>query len=1214
MRIQKIEIAGFKSFKDRTVIQFDAGITGIVGPNGCGKSNIVDSLVWVMGEMSAKDLRGSQMTDVIFAGTETYGPLGVAEVSLTLLNDGGPFPVKYQRMSEIMVTRRLYRNGESEYLINKEPARLKDIQEIFMDTGAGAKGFSIIQQGMIGRIVTSKPEDRRHLIEEAAGLTKFKARKKESQRKLDQTEQNLMRMADIISEVEKQVDSLARQAEKAQKYRDMKSRIESLDMRLAVEEFGKYETEIATLKSSGQSAGDLERDLESQRSLIESKLAGFRTAQLEREKNLEDAAQELKLREDRLRTKQFEIDRLSLSAEQMGRDLERIDSTKAEQLVKQEGFSARMNELETQITESSEGLSQVRTRFVEADSEYKTMAEVAKTKDSELTSQRRELFAILQSTGTLEARASSFEANYQDIQTRIEEAQYELNEKNEKLTDAKTEAEALKSTVDEANERFLAAGQQLGELRVANKILQEDLHKKEIEHNKLVRSRDETQSHLAALEKLRESRAGFSEGAREVLSHFADAKPLLEYLQADKYEAALEQALGIYHDLLLIQGEESIVQAFQSLREHEKGRVQMALVGGPKLGRTLPSADLIPTLRAKEGVLALGQDFYSQENPASAWLQELLGSLVIVQNLEIALSLSKEFSGWDFITEQGEMISSQGVYWGGQAGDGPVLRTLKEIQTLTQQLESTQAQVDENLVKVEALRTQIAESKTQEENLVSERQQLQIQAVEMKKDYELANSGVQQLERDVARAQMELLKLNGREEEVRDKLEEIREKLLEQTSRKSELESAISEIDQDLESDRQRLNPLQEEVQELRIQLVSLEQQLKSQEREREMIESSLRDLSTGGARLTDEFRLLMEQKHREEKQAEVLKAEVDFLIQGIEEAREKVIELREILDKAHQEVREDEDKLLKLAQELSRLQTNRGELSIRCEQLELKLQFRRNQLTERYILTQEEMERKVQLLRENLQAQEESSGEKTPAVDIEKTGREIHELQEKVARMGEVNLTAIEEYNVVNERFQYLTRQRDDLEKAKSQLIEVMERIDSICAQRFKDTFEAVREKFQKVFPVLFGGGVGRIELVQEEGVAPEDAGIEIIAQPPGKRMQSVSLMSGGEKALTAVALVFSIFLIRPSPYCLLDEVDAPLDDANVHRFNELVREMSRRSQVILITHNKNTMSGIGKLYGVTMQERGVSTMVSVDLGSQRFQKQAVLPELQNN
>lgn len=1191
MRIKKIELVGFKSFKDRTVIHFDAGITGIVGPNGCGKSNIVDALMWVMGEMSAKDLRGSQMTDVIFGGAEGYAPLGMCEVSLTLENDGGAFPAKYIKHSEIMVTRRLYRSGEGEYFVNKEPARLKDVQEIFMDTGAGSKGFSIIAQGMIGKIITAKPEDRRMLIEEAAGITKFKARKKESQRKLQQTDQNLVRLQDIIGELKRQIDSLQRQAQRAERYRNIKNQIEDLDLWLSSAQYIELKRAADEAQAIFNEAQSMEVEGETNLSTLQGQLEVLKLQILEKEKLVEEQQTEFFNKQSTVQKKEMEIQELRFEIEQARRNEQMTGTILQEQEARKELLARDKATLDAQVAELKEEAETLAATFAEKNDIFQNSNSRIAEVDEELTTKRRELFAVGQSESSLDARVNSLSAQIADLTERQDNEQLVLNELREKQVEFENRRKKVFNELDKERQMQLDLANDVDSFEANKKILAESVATKKAEVEQFKDSLNEVASRLYGLENLQNNFEGFQEGVKQVMlwqktrtqemmadgsvvTHF---QPVSEVVEVPaEYEVAMEAALGSRLQMLLSSDANIAMDAVTHLKENKSGRSSFLSASDSRGGMNRASAPV-----TESGVQAILKDVVKSADKFQNTVAYLLDGVAIVDSIRTALALRPRYEGWTFVTVDGDTLTADGVLTGGssESADSGVLKRRREIKELSEKK-------DEFAGKLALAQAALRKTEEQLNNVLNDFEGAQkrkieqeIKVTELRKDLERAENELANAQQAVERQERELKKITEQVEVQEAKLEELNQALFEARERKVLLESEVESLNSELNSTRLGFDGLQAEVTDLQVKSASKTQEYQGVLRQLEMVTKSLNDLDSQLARMSEEAQGYNTQMTESQMNLEEKKIEFERLLDEVEQLKLQVARTKDEYEVMSESARTIEEEAMSSQRLRNERQHKMNDSQLKLEQAKMKEQYLIDQIRERYMLNLPDVVEKY-------------AGREG---DFLEADAQLKDLREKLSKIGEVNLSAIEEYEETAQRYEFLTKQHADLTEAKEQLRKVIDRINRICSKRFKETFDLVNDRFTRVFPVLFGGGEANLTLIENEEKG--EAGIEIMARPPGKKTQNVSLMSGGEKALTAVALVFSIFLVKPSPYCLLDEVDAPLDDANVFRFNDLVREMAKRSQIIVVTHNKHTMEVAGKLYGVTMQERGVSTMVSVSL-----------------
>jgi len=1194
LRIKKLELHGFKSFKDRTVIHFDAGITGIVGPNGCGKSNIVDALVWVMGEMSAKHLRGSSMEDVIFAGAEGYAPVGLAEVSLTLENDGVAFPGKYMHFSEVMVTRRLHRSGESEYLINKESARLRDIQEIFMDTGAGSKGFSIIEQGAIGKIITAKPEDRRMLIEEAAGITKFKVRKRESQRKLEATEQNLLRLQDIIGEQKRQLDSLERQAQRAERYRGLKNQVQEKEILLSSKSYLQMHEESLAAEAILTEAREFETTNQSDMNQKEASLQTMKLDLLEREKSVEEKSlahaglhTKTQYLENEIRELHFEIEQAKRNKEMTGSILGQFQARKKALDVDLEATLGRHQIVKTEAEESEVKYNEQREKLT-------AIQDRIRHADEELTVKRREMLTVSQSESHLDARLVSLNSQIEDFNERVQTSLSVVNELKDQKQQFETRRNSLFSQLEQERQMQLGLMQDAENFQANLDILKTQVIEKNKDLQSFKDSLNEVSSRLYGLENLQANFEGFEEGVKNVMLwqkkkvehaggqvEFVDEmKPLAEVVEVPAdYELAMEAALGSKLQLLLSEKSETALGAVDYLKEEKTGR--SGFISSDLTFNLALNEQQAHHLKGAPGVEALLKDVVTVPARFQKQVDSFVGTVAIVDSVRSALKLRPEFPGVTFVTKDGDALSSDGVLTGGtsEGADSGVLKRRREIKELSGLREESAGKLALAQAALQKMEAQLKTVEKDFENAKKLQSEKELLVASLRKDLERAESelnnagtALSRQSAEVDRLQAQLQKMHDDQRELQDKVTEVREKKL-------ELDTAVHNLTAELDSSRTGVDQLQHDVTNLQVSSASKRQELNGLNHQLEMLNKSLAEIEEQLQKMNSETEKSVESLSVNQVLIEQKKVELEHLIREVEMASQTLAQVKDEYEQLSARVRELESEISKNMMAISEQRSRLNEAQLKLEQLRMKEQYLIDQINERYMMTLSEI----------------AHQHKDTEVDVALLESEVQDLKSKLNKIGEVNLSAIEEYDDLINRYNFMSQQFTDLTEAKEQLRRVIDRINRICSRRFKETFEQVNERFTKVFPVLFGGGEAKLTLIEDP--EKDEMGIDIMSRPPGKKLQSVTLLSGGEKALTAVSLIFSIFLVKPSPFCLLDEVDAPLDDANVSRFNDLVKEMAKRSQIIVVTHNKHTMKVNNKLFGVTMEEKGVSKMVSVSL-----------------
>ena len=1113
---------------------------------------------------------------------------------MILENDGGLFPVKYLNHSELMVTRRLHRSGESEYLINRQPTRLRDIQEIFMDTGAGAKGFSIVEQGAISQLVTAKPEERRVLIEEAAGITKFRNRKKESQRKLKATETNLVRLQDIIRELKRQMDGLQRQAQKAQRYRKLKTELEDIELWISSKEFLKLRERTRETKKEFNRARDRQIELESRATELQARLADLRSRALGGEKIIEDFRTSLKQNQEEVRKKETEIREMGFQIEQARRSKEMTTSRLTESQIREKAFVENFQTLTERLDRIKKRSEELKNQYETEKNKYDQKQNLIKEHENRRDENRGKLFSLTESRAQARTKQGRLEETLFHLKAELTRAKNTLNGlEDQKAKSVKNCKKALEVFQKERQMQMDLSGD-VESLKNQKEALNRELQLKNSEVTQFKENLSEVTSRLYGLKNLRDNFEGFQEGVRSImlrqkkdLEGQRDKIPLEKFIPVSEilkvpetFEVALEAVLGPRLQMLVSQNREESLKALEYLKEKKSGRSSFY-----SLSSALQTHDHSETSLVKnsQGVRVLLTDVVEVSGEKRSLVEGLIHKVAVVEDIHQALRLQSLFPSWSFVTLEGDLFTGEGILSGGYKGDvsSGVLERKREIEQLGQSKEEWSGKLALTRASVKKLENQLNQIHGNLEETLRDETDKEILVSGLKKDLQRAEEEQKNVSLALGEQEKKLDDLLKREKQIHEQLSDLNFHLHEMADKKKELELSIEKSTTLLKRESPDLGHLQSTVTDLQVENAKTQQELVGVQQERQRIEESLDEIrgrmnqmdeeSSKNNQLITDTRVLLEER----------KVKLEILIQKVQQQESELAGLRDDYEKSNSRLFELQETFSQTTAEKNKQQSKMNEAQLLLEQSRMNEQNLIEKILERYRKNLPEMA-------EELAARDR---------DRECSEEQINSLREKLNSMGSVNLSAIEEHEELNSRFDFLSQQYTDLISAKSQLIKVIDRINRVCLKRFRETFKSVNERFEKVFPILFGGGQARLILIEDP--QKEDMGVDIVAKPPGKKLQSVSLLSGGEKALTAVSLIFSIFLVKPSPYCLLDEVDAPLDDANVMRFNDLVKEMAKRSQVILVTHNKYTMEVVEKLYGVTMEEKGVSRMVSVDLGA---------------
>jgi chromosome segregation protein len=1181
MRLKRLEMVGFKSFAQKTVVELNPGITAVVGPNGCGKSNIVDALRWAMGEQSARHLRGHHMEDVVFNGSDSLPQTGMAEVSIIFDNDEGRGPAEYGNFSEIMITRRLFRSGESEYLINKVPCRLKDIVEFFLGTGIGSKAYSIVEQGRVDELVNAKPEDRRVIIEEAAGTSKYKSRKLVAERKLERTQQNLLRMTDIVREIERQIRSMELQARKAERYRALKAELKEKDLACAVLQRNALDDEIA----------EKERALAGTEERLAAHIAALRSKEAESEEvrlALMEADREIGERQEDLYQH-----KVALQTQEQARDFTRKDLA---QLAQAESDSraalAQLEEKAVQLATEIEELRKAQESFIQLslfeqtfledkELELKTLQERMAALQAE---QEQEKAALIESANRIAYLRNDSLAKQKrrgEIERDLARNREEYEAASAALAEAQQKSGAAKSALEVSLDQARECARDAAQAETAARDLGAQRQQHETSIATLKEQLQESRSRLISLEDLQKNYEGYHEGVRAIMLKKQQAAVpngiyglVAEVLEApESYEKALTAVLGDRLQYVIVKGQEEGVEAVEYLKHQASGRgsfipVQLSRKQSKPLpvGEAEVVAPLLDVISVKDGYRDVAE--------------YLLNDVVLVKDLQAGLALwSRNGYYSTIVTPDGEVIDPMGIVTGGSEAplEGSFLAQRRRIRDLRETVAELEDELGEREAELARVREALARAESRRAQLSSEMHRLELERVRLEHEHLAAEGDSGRLAVMVHSLTQEETELNSAVQALAAEILECEAQVNALLAEKTGREESLAAIQATAGELRRALETLEAAVTQSRIRHAALSEK---RDNTYSTLEDRLKQQAENAGRIAVSQTRIAELQERQEAtrnalaQAEEALANRRAVVSGLEERLQAQRQSYRTISAGLAELEESIKEIRPLVEAC---QDEKNRIQLALSEKRLNYQHLADTMRERYDID-------LTTLPANL-------SDKFPERDD--LLLEIDELRGRLERMGEVNLAAIGEYEELTTRFQFMNQQKQDLEKSIADLQQTIVKLNRVCRLRFKETFEAINEKFESIFPRLFRGGKAKLVLTDENDYL--ETGIDIVVQPPGKKLQSITLLSGGEKALTAVSLLFAIFLTKPSPFCFLDEVDAPLDDANLDRFNEMVNEMSTHSQFVIVTHNKKTMQAAEVLYGITMAEPGVSKVVSV-------------------
>lgn len=1179
MYLKSIEIQGFKSFANKIVFEFHNGITGIVGPNGSGKSNVADAVRWVLGEQRIKQLRGASMQDVIFSGTETRKPQGFAYVAITLDNSDHQLAIEYD---EVTVSRRLYRSGESEYLLNGSACRLKDVNELFYDTGIGKEGYSIIGQGQIDKILNGKPEERRELFDEAAGIVKFKRRKVIALKKLEDEKQNLVRVSDILSELEKQVGPLARQSETAKEYLRLKEELKIYDVNLFLMETEGIRSQVQQVM---EKENIVTQDLEESRSSFESLKQEYEAleaylAQLDESitvhrNELNQANISRGSLEGQINVLNEQINTENMNAEHIHSRAASIETEitgKQEQL---DRYTAEKDGVQTQIKE-------VLNRQSEAEQALRQEDEHLMILDSRLEEGKSSIIASLNEKSSLSARQQRYEAMLEQVNVRRSEVcqrllkvKSEESVQDEQLKEVKHKLEEVNKNIENLDISREQAESQAAAFEQEVKRISKNLNDMQQEYHT-------SYTKLESLRNLAERYEGYGNSIRRVME-VKDRIRGIHGVVADliavpkEYETAIETALGGSIQNIVTDSEQTAKQLIEHLKRNKYGRATFLPLTSIGNKNTFSQDKAL----AEPGVLGLAHKLVQTDSQYEGLMKYLLGRVVVVDHIDNAIALSRKFQyTLRIVTLEGELLSAGGSMSGGAfKNSSNLLGRKREIEELEERCKKALTAVDriqEELLLNDGL-------------LADKKEELEALRVQKQAAYITQNT------------------ISMNISQIEHKKEEIMESSTDLVRENSQLEDQIREIHSSqikLGADVASLEKKHEQVNEA---IEHLGSELDLAKAARELCAKDLAAVQLEAASLQQKNQFVLENLKRVREETVRLKEELDGLMAGdrnsgllVEEKNKEIDQIREMISQTAQTISELEEEIATqsaLKENKSRQQKGffqkREELTERMSRLDKEtfyLQSQKEKLEER-------MENHVNYMWNEYEltfssAEQLKSPDLSSLTSIKKL---IEELKTGIRNLGNVNVNAIEDYKEISERYEFMKTQHDDLIRAEEALLSIIDELDTGMRRQFEEKFREINAEFDKVFKALFGGGRGTLELMEDEDIL--EAGIQIISQPPGKKLQNMMQLSGGEKALTAISLLFAIQNLKPSPFCLLDEIEAALDDSNVDRFAGYLHKLTRNTQFIIITHRRGTMVASDRLYGITMQEKGVSTLVSVNL-----------------
>ncbi len=1179
MYLKSIEIHGFKSFANKLVFQFHNGITGIVGPNGSGKSNVADAVRWVLGEQRIKQLRGASMQDVIFSGTELRKPLGYAYVAITLDNSDHQLATSYD---EVTVARRIYRSGESEYLLNGSPCRLKDVNELFYDTGIGKEGYSIIGQGQIDKILSGKPEERRELFDEAAGIVKFKKRKVAAQKKLEDEKQNLVRVKDILSELEKQIGPLEKQSETAKIYLKKREELKTLDVNMFLLENNRLQEQLQSAQEKYDIASeDLEKTtlqyerIKEEYEQIEGQIETLTEAIETARTSLTDTSMMRGKLEGEINVLKEQIKSAKSNEEHFQLRKAAVQKEMDEKLLDMEGILADKKVIDEQVAEIEKDRNEAREKLLSVQNRIEAL-------NNDIENGKNTIIDALNSRATIKSKLGRYDTMTEQINIR----KAELTSRILRIKSDEAEQEAviakLQGDFEKLNDEIRTLNEQQESSEEALLLLREELAGKDKKLRDTQVSYHQEKSKLEALTNLTERYEGYGGSVKKVMECKDREKGIVgvvaDIIKADKkHETAIETALGGNIQNIVTDDEETAKRMIAFLKQTKAGRATFL----PLTSISRPQEFKTPEVLKEKGVIGMADTLVRTDERYRNVAKAMLGRIVVVDHVDNAVKIARKFDyGIRMVTLEGELLIPGGAISGGafknnsnllgrrremEELEANVKKHLREIDVILEEIENTKAKRNKMRLSIEEIKGEL-QRKFIEQNTARLNV---IKAEERKNEASEGSMELKNEEREIE-AQIKEIKLN--KQEIQKELEdsELLEKQVEQQIRKFQVE--LEEKRREESDQSSHVAMWDTEVEKMLQQQGFHQQNVDRINGEIERFASELKEIEEG---------ILKSSKDTAYKESDI-------------EQLEKTIEASQTTQgDTEKKLKEDIEKKEQLSLKQKNFFADRESLSEKMTGLDKEV-YRLSSQKEKF---QEQLEGQINYMWDEYEVtlSDAATLRDEAMTDLSAMKKEITSLKDQIKKLGDVNVNAIEDYRNLMERYQFLKTQHDDLVEAEKTLEGIIVELDSAMRKQFNEKFAEIGREFDKVFKELFGGGKGTLELMEDEDIL--EAGIRIIAQPPGKKLQNMMQLSGGEKALTAIALLFAIQNLKPSPFCLLDEIEAALDENNVARFAKYLHKLTKNTQFIVITHRRGTMEKADRLYGITMQEKGVSTLVSVNL-----------------
>lgn len=1180
MYLKRLELQGFKSFADKTILEFKPGITSVIGPNGSGKSNISDSIRWVLGEQSIKSLRGAKSEDIIFAGTQNRKSLGFAEASIVIDNSDGKLPIEY---SEVTVTRKIYRSGETGYYINKVPCRLKDILELFMDTGIGKDGYSIIGQGKIDEILSNKSEDRRHIFEEAAGIVKYRVRKAESEKKLEQTKLNLLRINDIISEIESNIDPLKMQAEKAKQFLDLREELKNIEVGLFLYNIESYKEKLEQIvKDIEIMENHKQEEVEKQEKLqknkddlkiaidnLTSKIEEVQNLGFESSNKIEKINSEISISKERIINNNQNEERIKNEIKECEERIEELEEEKKQKVEKKDSLFSNKEKFEKELDEKQE--------------ELKKIMEKMSTKELEIEGKKQLLEKYTDEKYEKSSNINAQDVNYQNIQKRQNNLKLEISEVISELDGQRDTKQELSSKFFEIENKRSKLVNEIEEVSKQKQKCENKINEFDISINKIVDEMRMKKSRLNFLIETEKEKEGYVKSVKSILiacDRDLNLKKgmhgvLANLISVDKkYETAIEMCLGASLQNIVTENEQDAKKLVEYLRKNNLGRASFLPI-------TTVKGKKIDKIKSKtNGVIGIASDLINTDKKYRQIVESLLGRTVIVDNMDTAINLAKQNSySFRIVTLKGDVINPSGAIQGGsvQTKTVNILGRSKEIEELKNNINL----LDE---KVKALQEDKVKYQESVSSVIEKAKEFEKSLQEIDITYATEKQKILAIEEKIESSQIRLSKLKQESKKNEEQKIEIQNNKEEEKRRIEEIELEVQKLNEVIQEFASLNKDNQKYVDDLNFDITNLKISVSSFDESGTSIDEMILRINQD----IENNKKSIENKNNE---LNVKNEENKELNNKITELNNEVIEIKNLVANSSTKVEELKASRLKNNEELAKIEKDISSQFDVIEDLKehcVKIDVKKTKL-------EQDLEQVINTLWEEYEITPNNAGDYKKPDNVLTTQKQVNTLRNNIKDLGSINIDAIEEYKKTKERYDFMCEQRLDLDVTAGKLRKIIYDMTETMKNQFSEKFKQINKNFSEVFVELFGGGKAELILNDEDNIL--ECGIDIKVQPPGKKLQNMMLLSGGEKAFTAIALLFAILKINPAPFCILDEIEAALDDVNVYRYAEYLKKFSNDTQFLVITHRKGTMEAADTVYGITMEENGISKLLSMKL-----------------